>query len=222
MGPIGDGLATRAAILAPFSTELRVQYTVWSGERQIGVTDLGFRYREGGSRTGWFFPSTVGEPLMPEIVDPLIGSYFKRSERTATGPLSTDEFARFIEYERACERSAAWDLRLRREDGTFLPTESVGIRDVEALLACYADDEMSEDELEGAFDFDDDPTEAWKRAFEDEATAELRRDIEHDRALIEEWAEEQASETQQWTPEDDEPLPRYQIIVLLSDPSAVP
>ena len=158
---------------------------------------------------------------MPEIVDPLIGSYFKPSERTATGPLSSDEIARFVEYERACERSAAWDLRLRREDGTFVPTESVGIRDVEALLACYADDELPEDELDGAFDFDDDPSEAWKCGFEDEATAEMRRDIEHDRALIEEWTAEE-TETQQWTPEGDEPLPRYQIFVLLSDPSAVP
>jgi hypothetical protein len=219
--PFGDDRLAGSSILAPFSSELRMQYTVWSGERQLGATDLGFRYRDGGSRMGWFYPSAVGEALMPEVVDPLIGSYFKPCERTATGPLSSDEFARLAEYERACKRAAAWDLRLRREDGSLVPTESVGIRDVEALLACYPTDETLEDELDGAFEFDDDPSEAWKHASEDEATAALRRDIEHDRALIEEELEEK-SETHQWTPEDDEPFPRYQILVLLSDPTAVP
>jgi hypothetical protein len=200
-----------------------VQYTVWSGKRQLGVTDLGFRYREGGSRTGWFFPSPIGEPLMPDVVDPLIGNYVRRGRTDPAAPLTHEDFSRFADYEKACRRAAAWDLRLRREDGTLVPTESVGIRDVEALLACYPDDELFEDELDELFDFDDDPSEAWKRSGDDDdpKMAALRRDIEHDLELIDEWMEER-SENHQWTPEDDEPLPRYQIFVLLSDPSAVP
>jgi hypothetical protein len=197
-----------------------VQYTVWSGDRQIGVTDLGFLYRERGSRTGWFYPSALGEPLMLEIVSPLIGHYVRHDRRGLDEPPEADDLARYAAYEQACQRAASWNLQLRREDGTLVPTESVGIRDVEALLACYPDEETWEDELEGAFDFDDDPSDAWKRHGEDEATAELRRSIEHDLELINGWIEEKSA-NQQWVPDDDS-LPRYQIFVLLSDPTAIP
>lgn len=165
--------------------------------------------------------------MMNEIVEPLIGSYFKRSSRTATGPLSRDELTRLALYEKACKRAAAWDLRLRREDGTAIPTRSVGIRDVEALLVCYRDEDSFEDELDGPFEldgsfgFDNDPSEAWKWSADDEATAALRKDIEHDPRLIDEWAEEEP-ENDGFTPVVEEALPRYQIFVLLSDPSAVP
>ena len=208
-------------MLGASSSELRVQYTVWSGNRLIGTTDLGFRYREGDSRTGWFFPSATGDGLMDEIVDPLIGHYFNRSSRTASGPLSRDDFTRLAQYEKACERAAAWDLRLRREDGSPIPTESVGIRDVEALLACYPNDESFEEELDAGFEFDNDPSEAWKRSADDEAAAALRRDIEHDLQLIDEWMEDEP-ESDEFTQVAGEALPRYQIFVLLSDPSAVP
>lgn len=172
-----------------------MQYTVWSGERHIGVTDLGFRYRRSGSRTGWFIPTADGEPLMPEIVVPLIGSYIQVRRSDRREPLSRNEIAQLAAYERACKRVAEWDLRLRREDGSLVPTESVAIQDVEALLACNQD---AEDDVEDlcAFDLDrelelDDPSEAWKR------------------------------DPDEWVP-DDEPLPRYQIWVLLADEAAVP
>ena len=173
-----------------------MQYTVWSGERQIGATDLGFRYRRSGSRTGWFIPTADCERLMPEIVVPLIGSYIqvRRSDRRA--PLDRNEIAQLAAYESACKRVAAWNLTLRREDGSLVPTDSVAIQDVEALLACSGD---VDDDVDGACDldlygepaFDDDTSEGWKRG----------RD--------------------EWLP-DDNPLPRYQIWVLLADEAAVP
>jgi hypothetical protein len=172
---------------------------------------------------GWFFPSALGEPLMSQVVDPLLGSFMPTRRRDAQPP-TADDFARYDAYDKACARAAAWDLQLRFEDGSLVPTESVGIRDVEALLACCPDDEENwEDEIEESFDFfDDDPSDSWKRDSEKhEAEAELRRDIEHDLKLIDQWMEEKA-ETHQRAPEDDEPLPRYQIIVLLPDPSALP
>jgi hypothetical protein len=195
-----------------------VQYTVWSGSRQIGVTDLGFRYREHGMRTGWFYPTAIGEPLMPEIVDLLIGDdvRFGRSD-----PIEPVEALGCDESEDACEDVAAWDLRVRREDGSLVPTESVGIRDVGAYFARPPNRETWEDELDEIFDFDDDPSEGWKRAGEDERTAELRRAIEHDRKIIEEVMAEMPQEDEPG-PDQDEALPRYQIFVLLSDPSAVP
>lgn len=200
-----------------------MQYTVWSGERLIGVTDLGFLYHEGGSCTGWFHPSTVGEPLMPEIVEPLIGNYMDRRRRTADEPMTKEEWARLDDYELARARVARWNLRIRRDDGSLVPTDTVAIRDMNAFLSCYGPHrETWEDDMDGLDDLlDDDPSERWKRdAQDDVAEAALRRDIEHDVMLIEEWFEEQ-SHHQEWAPEDDEPLPRYQIWVLLSDPSSV-
>jgi hypothetical protein len=174
---------------------------------------------------GWFFPSAEAEALMPDIVDPLIGSYFQVSSKTAGEPLTLDEVARLAEFEKACERVASRDLHIRREDGSRIPTESVGIRDVEALLSCYRETDLFEDDLDDdTFFFDDDPSEAWKRRDEvedDEAEDALRADIEHDMQLIDEWIEQRA-ERREWSLDDDEPLPRYQIIALLSDPSAVP
>ena len=200
-----------------------MQYTVWSGKRQIGVTDLGFLYREGGSRTGWFYPTEIGEPLMAEIVEPLIGNYMGRLHRSdLDAPLTKDDWTRLAEYDAEYKRVVELGLQLRREDGSVVPTETVLIRDVEAYLSCYGpDSETWEDDLDAAFDFDDDPSEAWKRDPDDEAELELRRSIEHDAALLEQWFKEREAD-QEWTQEDDEDLPRYQIWVLLADPSAVP
>ena len=183
-------------MFAAFSTEPHMQYTVWSGERQIGITDLGFRYRRGGSRTGWFIPTAESEPLMPDIVVPLIGTYVQIRRTGRCEPLDGNEIAQLAAYESACKRAATADLRVRREDGSLVPTESVAIQDVEALLACLHD---TEGDLEDAcdfdgdfdFEFDDDPSEAWKR------------------------------DPEEWIPDDDA-LPRYQIWVLLADDTAVP
>jgi len=207
-----------------------VQYTVWSGNRQIGVTDLGFRYRKGGSRTGWFFPVAESEGLMPKIVDPLIGNYMPRKRARSLEPFTAQEWTRLAEYEEACRRAAAWDLRLRREDGSPVATESVGIRDVEALLACYPDDIFDgtdEDELQDGCDFyDDDPSEAWKRdspTVDDDDDTIFLREMENDDLIMSaEWLEHPPESVSEWEPEDEGPMPRYQIFVLLSDPSAVP
>jgi hypothetical protein len=177
---------------------------------------------------GWFHPSAEGEALMPEVVVPLIGNYIRLSQQgsSASQPLTIEESARLGEYEKALDRVGALELELRRDDGSLIPTESVAIQDVEQLLECYEDDDETwMDDMEDAFDFDDDESEAWKRggddSVEDEGVRALQRDIEHDAKLISEWIEERSRE-HEWTPEDDEPLPRYQIWVLLSDPSAVP
>ena len=210
-----------------------MQYTVWSGKRKIGVTDLGFRYRSRGSRTGWFHPSAQSEPLMPELVVPLIGNYLRSRRTDPSGPMNLGDMAQLAAYQRACRRSAAWNLQLRREDGSLVPTESVAIRDIEALLACYPD---TDDDLEDAFDFDDaldfdeqfdfddDPSESWKRPaheYDDDDILALDPEPGDDLELIDDWMEANWQE-RHWTPESDEPLPRYQIWVLLSDDAAVP
>ena len=211
-----------------------MQYTVWSSKRPIGVTDLGFRYRKGGSRSGWFHPFPQSEPLMPEIVVPLIGNYFRPRRSDRHRPMRPGEMAQLAAYERACKRAARWRLQLRREDGSLVPTETVAIQDIEALLACYpdVDDDIEnaldfdrELDFEEEMDFDDDPSEAWKRPsdeFDDDADLlALHQEEEDDIELFDDWQHDELRE-HEWTPDDDEPLPRYQIWVLLSDEAAVP
>lgn len=167
---------------------------------------------------------------MPKIVNPLIGNYMPRKRGRSREPLTAQEWTRLAEYEEACRRAAAWDLRLRREDGSLVPTESVGIRDVEALMACYPDDifdDADEDELDEEYDFDDDdPSEAWKRdslaVDDDDEDTVFLRELENDLIRVTEWLENPPESVSEWEPDDEGPMPRYQIFVLLSDPSAVP
>ena len=166
---------------------------------------------------------------MPKIVDPLIGNYMPRKRGRSPEPFTAQEWTRLAEYEEACRRAAAWDLRLRREDGSPVATESVGIRDVESLLACYPDDIFDgadDDEFDEGYDFyDDDPSEAWKRdslAVDDDEESIFLREMENDLIMATEWLENPPESVSEWAPEDEGPMPRYQIFVLLSDPSAVP
>lgn len=101
-----------------------------------------------------------------------------------------------------------WDgdveLRLRRPDGSVVPTEWIGIRDTVRLLARYPiDDER--------WDIDEDP--------------EL--------LVVDEWWNDQTdwtpdddeawNELCDWVPEGEEvEFPRYQIFVLLAVPGAIP
>lgn len=107
------------------------QYTIWSRGRMIGVTDLGFIYREHGHRCGWFHPNEVGERLMPAAsgVGPAI-----RAE-VVIGPdptLRADTFA-------ASDAEEALELELRGPNGDRIETEYIGIVDTEYLASISTD-----------------------------------------------------------------------------------
>lgn len=127
------GRRSDASFCAP-KQELRVRYTVWSHGREIGQTDLGFRRCFKGFRSGWFHPNLAGEELMP-IIDAVASAIFgcmHRESRDHPGrpiahaePVSSEAFNDAAE---ALARAESLDLQLRREDGTLVPTSSIGLR----------------------------------------------------------------------------------------------
>lgn len=121
-------------------------YTLWSRNRLLGETDLGFVYREAGFRCGWFHPSDIGERLMPSAtgVAPALRAMW------AIGP---DATAR-ADVHAAVDHERALDLELRGPDGAVIPTESIAIIDTHHLLSLARQAPDAED-VPGELDAED-------------------------------------------------------------------
>lgn len=106
---------------------MTMPYTLWSRNRLIGETDLGFIYRENRYRVGWFHPNEVGERLMPAAtgVGPAMRAEF------IMGPDSTLN----ADLLAAIDQCESLDLELRGPDGEPFETESIGIIDTHYLLS---------------------------------------------------------------------------------------
>ena len=104
-----------------------MQYTLWSRDRLLGETDLGFLFREHGFRCGWFHPTALGERFMPFAtgVGPALNADFM------IGPDATTraDLLSAVDYE------AALELQLRGPDGAVIGTESIDIVDTHHLLS---------------------------------------------------------------------------------------
>ena len=211
---------------------MKVQYTITSRGRPIGTTDLGFRYRPGASRIGWFQPNTDGERLMPVVsaVTATTRVYAQSIQRRGHSPgvgAREGDATLLADVAEACQHAGALDLELHAEDGTLIPTEIVSIQDTEELLAW--------DDLEEAIEWG----EAWKRgdrtfdslcgptddSFDQELDADEREhqfDPDDDDAVI--FGDGFADTLDAWTPDEYEPDPmmRYQIFVELVDAGAIP
>jgi hypothetical protein len=110
---------------------------LWSRGRLLGETDLGFIYREHGSRTGWLYPNELGQRLLP------VATGVARSLRMEW-LLGRDETAE-ADVRSAADQEEALALELRRADGTVIETESIGIIDTHDLLAMPVRDEIDDD-----------------------------------------------------------------------------
>ena len=169
------------------------QYTLWSRGRMIGITDLGFIYREHGHRCGWFHPNEVGERLMPAAtgVRPAMRADFM------IGPdptLQADILA-------AVDAEDALDLELRDANGDRLDTEYIGITDTEYLLSLPSD-ELDD---EGIYD--------------NTLTPEQQAEVDE---WVAEWKAEHPDWASNSQKEEPVELPRYQIQVQLVDHDAIP
>ena len=113
-----------------------MQYTLCSRGRLLGETDLGFVYREGGFRCGWFHPTALGDRLMPAAtgVPPAM-----RTERLI-GP---DATAR-ADVLSAVDQEQALELQLRGPDGAVIATEDIAIIDTHYLLSIARSDPRDE------------------------------------------------------------------------------
>ena len=169
-------------------------YTVWSRGRKLGATDLGFLHFIRDSRMGWFAPAAEYEKLMP-IATGVQSALHAHASRA-------DLAAAFQQFE-------ALALELRRDDDSIVPTASIGIQDVQELLACDAGTEVLElpREWEDRDDLFLEWTERDSAVLIDECAAERKLDL---------YGESMADDL------EDGSFSRYQIHVQLVDADAIP
>ena len=199
-----------------------MSYTIMSGGRAIGTTELGFVRIWGPLRSGWFLPNPEGERLMPRITAmhaAFQADAISREAPAEPGPLpELDGRSPHADVLEALHHVDALDLTLHHPDGTLIPTQMVALQDTQQLLAwiplCEARDARR----------------PWTPE-RDRADAEIDEAMEHDLAVIEEIraeldglegdADELALE---WDDLDDAPPPpgeRYQVFVMLESPDAI-
>jgi hypothetical protein len=197
---------------------------VSSRGRPIGVTDLGFCRVHSWFRSGWFYPNSYGEQVMPVIaaVLPAMRAYLHRDVLGEDGKpvvqphLIGSPF--FADIKEALERVAALDLRLHHADGTLVPTENVGIQDTEQLLALADLNPLSDDDEgwspEDEEEWSPDDIEGW--------TPDEGLDDDFDAAWLDTNADTILEgglfdDVRAWAPnEEPTTFPRYQIHVMLA------
>ena len=209
-----------------------MQYTITSRGRPIGVTDLGFQYREGPSRMGWFQPNADGERLMAVLTSPSIAARASASSagQSVESPDETEPFPStcLADLAEASQHVDALGLELRRDDGSVVATEFINIQDVEELLAWSGRIDAPRDGEGWKFgDAEPDPLyDPMEDVFDEELDAleeaGERFDLEPEDELM--FGDGFADTAVPWTPEEYEPDPtmRYQIYVSLMDPKEIP
>jgi hypothetical protein len=101
-------------------------YTLWSKDRLVGHTDLGFVESTPGVRFGWFHPTETGAPIVEVITAPsrVLLRATQRGDRTSCD----------AELEIASANVDALALQLRDENGSVVKTDDVGVIDTEVTL----------------------------------------------------------------------------------------
>lgn len=201
-------------------------YTIMSGGRAIGTTELGFVRIWGPLRSGWFLPNPDGEHLMPRITAMHAAFQADAVSRNAPAdPALLPELeggSPHADVLEALHHVDALDLTLHHPDGTPIPTQMVALQDTRQLLAwipiCDARD----------------AERPWTPE-RDGADAEIDEVMEHDLAVIEEIRKE--LDDLDDDDDDDDVLPewandeldgaaaapneRYQVFVMLESPGAI-
>jgi hypothetical protein len=174
-----------------------------------------------GVRVGWFHPTPEGEKVMPIAVamPPVVQAYVARARQLTGDELMVqselDHSTEGADLSAAFHHLEALDLQLRREDGSVIPTEDIGVQDTHRLLELAR--EVEHDEVDDWSDVSDlflEPSESERQ---------LEEDIEHDLKVIEEMFS-QGDGFRDWAigKLDVDEFPRYQILVQLFDDSAMP
>ena len=189
------------------------QFTVRSRGIPIGVSDLGLTRVDHKHRWGWFYPNEDGARVMA-IVDAVLPLLHASARRDVRG--GSDVIVLSLEVEgpelspeltRALQDVETLDLTLHRADGTLIPTETIGIQDMEQLRALFG---PTEAELEAA---DGD----WAEGLDDETREAIERDVA---ALLDDAG---FTKREPWMPEEEpEEMGRYQIHVRLISEWDVP
>lgn len=189
-----------------------MNYIVSSRGHPIGVTDLGFHVIHPHHRMGWLQPNAHGEKVLPVVATVLPalracvrGDTLDRPDSPVVQPHSERATLR-ADLAAAMQHVEALELTLHREDGSLIPTESVGVKDMDQLLELARSGEFDSD-------FDEADADDWANpsiGIEPlDATSEMFLDDE---------------ELRPWTPADDEEteFPRYQVHVMLLEDHPLP
>ncbi len=197
-------------------------YTLWSRGRLVGHTDLGFVRFMPKMRVGWLHPTPEGERVIPILVGmpPAMQAYVNRA-RDLTGDATAvqeelDRSTEGADLAAAFQHHEALELQLRREDGSVIRTEDIGVVDTHRLI------ELSRESRPGEH------VEEWSDVGDllleqGESELELEEDIDHDAELMRELFEE-SDGFREWAigEVDETKFPRYQIQVELFDDAAIP
>ena len=179
-------------------------YTVWSRGRLIGQSELAYRRSLPGLRMGDFFPSELGDQLMPILTGEgpaLIALYEVAEDTQRERPESVrpgdwpDGVRQTTEYADAmsiCDELESLDLQLRDPFGEVVNTESISIRDTHRLLALAREHEDDDRDVE--------------------LTEGEMKEVEEMRAELDTLFKEE--EYKPWEPEPE--FPRYQVMVTLA------
>jgi hypothetical protein len=194
-----------------------MQFTIASKGRPIGTTDLAFLRIGGPIRSGYFYPASGVEELLPLIASPLpaVRAYLHRNVVDADGrPIVQPHLfgsPLFGDIAERLQHAASFDLTLHCADDSRVPTHAIAIQDTEPSSSSFTYDEgllqgricEMDDWVHGVdVDFHDDGEFPGIVAFRlDEATGEVHR----------------------FTPDVDVPeFPRYQVHVALVDDRMIP
>ena len=190
-----------------------MNYVVSSRGEPIGVTDLGFYVALPRHRIGWLHPNAHGEKVLP-VVATVLPALRACVSRTAAGNSEdnsrvqphSEKATLLADLAAALQHVSALELTLHREDGTLIPTESVGVKDMDQLLELFPLEEFDLEEADADADEYSIPP-ADLQSLDDTAATFLDDD-----------------ELRPWTPAADEEFefPRYQVHVTLRDDHALP
>lgn len=178
-------------------------YTLWSLGKLVGETDLEFLLAEDRERRGWLIPTAEGEELA-EIAAGV-------SDAMEAALEAYDLEAAAADIAAAVDRRDALELELHGPDGKVIPVARLTIRDTVILMSVG----------DARFEAD----QSWYDSLSDEERAAFNSSV--DEAVRH---DDSVSESDRHRADDfvDEPpgivhgLPRYEVIVKLTDDAALP
>jgi hypothetical protein len=218
-------------MLGLLTLEPTMPYSLWSRGRLLGSTTLDFVRCIPLHRMGFLDAAPGAEPLleMATAVSPAMMALSRRMRAFHTGSLTERgatlarelirETTEFADLSAALAQEEGLALELHREDGSIVPTEWIGLKDTDWLLALGRGefDDRLDDRHRPLYEDGDDPDD------DEPMDPELRAAIEHDLAILDEepWMRGDPSEPDLGIVEKS-PFTRWQIQVKLVREEDVP
>ena len=183
-----------------------MNYIVSSRGQPVGTTDLGFYVASPRHRIGWLHTNAHGEKVLPvvaTVLPALRACVHAAGDDTEPSPVEphSERATLLADLAAAMQHVEALELTLHREDGSLIPTENVGVKDMDQLLELVRSGELDAEFDEAEIDDEVNPP------VEVEALDGIGAPILDDEDI------------RPWTPADDEEseFPRYQVHVMLRE-----